>query len=107
MVGVRLGSAVLDVSPPAYALHGAMPNPFNPSTVIRYELPQASLVRLEVYDALGQRVRVLVEGERSAGVYAVEWDGRNEAGQVVSSGVYLCRLQAGSFSQVQRMVLLK
>jgi Tol biopolymer transport system component len=107
MVGVRLGSGVLDVSPRQYALHGAVPNPFNPSTVVRYELPEAVTVRLEVFDAVGQRMRVLASGERSAGAYGVEWDGRNDAGQPVSSGVYLCRLQAGRFSQVQRMVLMK
>jgi hypothetical protein len=107
LVAVRFDAGAMDPVPRQYVLHGAVPNPFNPSTVIRYELPEASQVRLEMYDALGQLVRSLVAGERVAGAYTVEWDGRDEGGVSVSSGVYLCRLQAGSFTQVQRMVLLK
>ena len=95
-------------TPQGYVLYGNVPNPFNPETVIRYGLPVESEVVLEVYDALGQQVKVLVSGVRSAGDHEVMWDGRNEMGGLVSSGVYFYRLRAGEgFSQMRRMLLLK
>jgi hypothetical protein len=107
-IGVRLGDgAVAAVLPLTFALHGPQPNPFNPETTIRLDLPQAGLVRLEVFDVVGQRVRVLASGELPAGVHQVKWDGRNEQGVPVSSGMYLCRLQAGTLSYTRRMVLVK
>jgi hypothetical protein len=107
-IGVRLGEgAVAGVVPMNFALHAPQPNPFNPATMVRFDLPTTGAVRLEVYDVVGQRVRVLVAGDLPAGVHQVTWDGRSEVGAPVSSGVYLCRLQAGSFTQARRMVLLK
>jgi hypothetical protein len=107
-IEVRLGEgAVAGVLPAIYALHAPQPNPFNPETMIRFDLPQAGMVRLEVFDVLGQRVRVLVAGELPAGGHQAKWDGRNEAGVSVGTGVYLCRLAASSAVLVQRMVLLK
>lgn len=88
--------------PGAYALHPAFPNPFNPSTQIRYALPEAADVRLVIFNRLGQEVARLVESHQSAGVQAVTWDAAG-----FSSGTYFVRLEAGNFSQVQRMVLLK
>jgi YVTN family beta-propeller protein len=107
-IGVRLGEGpVAAVLPLAFALYAPQPNPFNPETTIRFDLPTAGAVRLEVYDVVGQRVRVLVSGDLRAGLHQVTWDGRTESGMPVSSGVYLCRLQAGGSTQMQRMVLLK
>jgi hypothetical protein len=100
-------SLVQSAQPRAFALHPNTPNPFNPSTVIRYELPQQAAVRLEVFDALGQRVRVLVDAVQSVGVHGVAWDGRNASGQVVGNGVYFYRMRAGEFHQMRRMLLLK
>jgi trimeric autotransporter adhesin len=93
--------------PRAFALHANWPNPFNPETSIRFELAQGSAVQLEVFDALGQKVRTLVQGQRAAGSYQVLWDGRNASGAQVSSGVYFYRLQSESFVQMHRMLLLK
>jgi hypothetical protein len=90
-----------------YALGQNYPNPFNPETQIVYGLPEAGRVRLTVYNALGQAVRTLVDEARGPGRHAVRWDGRDEAGRAVSSGVYLYRIQAGGFEAVRRMVLLK
>jgi sugar lactone lactonase YvrE len=107
-IGVRLGEGPVPVVLPlAFALYAPQPNPFNPQTVIRFDLPSASRVRLEVYDVVGQRVRVLVSGDLPAGVHQVKWDGRSGSGMPVSSGVYLCRLQAGGISQMRRMLLVK
>ena len=96
------------VSPRHFALHANAPNPFNSETSIRFELAEESAVRLEVFDLLGQRVRVLVAEALSAGEHQVLWDGRDELGARVSSGVYIYRLRAGGdFRQQRRMLLLK
>ena len=88
--------------PEAYTLSQNYPNPFNPSTTIRYELPKALIVRLAVYDILGREVSVLVNDKKNAGSYEIKFDASN-----LSSGVYVCRLQAGSFIQSRKLLLLK
>jgi hypothetical protein len=94
-------------APETFVLHANMPNPFNPETTIRFELPHGSVVKLEVFDVLGQRVRTLVAQELSAGMHQVVWNGRNESGAPVGNGLYLYRLEAGDFAQMRRMMLLK
>ena len=98
-------------TPASFALHANAPNPFNPETAIRFDLPTDAQVRLEVFDALGQRVRILVGARLPAEAHRVTWDGRDAAGSPVGSGVYFYRLQArdgaASFAQMRRMVLLK
>jgi hypothetical protein len=84
------------------ALHQNYPNPFNPSTTIRYSLAKQTLVRLRIYNTLGQEVATLVDGAENAGEHSVEW-----APRTASSGVYLCRLQAGDYVENRRLVLLK
>jgi hypothetical protein len=93
--------------PQVFALHANYPNPFNPATTIRYQLPQAAPVRLEIFDVLGQKVRTLVAEAQPAGYHRATWDSRNEAGDPVAAGVYLYRLQAGDFRQVRKLLLLK
>jgi hypothetical protein len=83
------------------------PNPFNAQTAIGYQLSEPAKVHLAVYDVLGQPIRLLVEGAQGAGQYQVVWDGRNERGAPVGSGIYCCRLEAGAFGAVRKMVLLK
>jgi hypothetical protein len=83
------------------------PNPFNPQTAIRFDLPAPLEVRLTIYDAQGRVVRTLVYGHQTAGVHNVIWDGRNNAGLAVSSGLYLCRMHAGEFSQIRKMTFFK
>ena len=83
------------------------PNPFNPVTLIRYQLSDREHVTLSVYDASGQLVRTLVDEVRPVGKNEVTWDGRNAAGTSVGSGVYFYRLDAGKFSESRKMVLLK
>ncbi len=83
------------------------PNPFNPATTIRYALPEASDVRLTIYNVLGQQVRALVQGHQEAGYYRVTWDGRDDNGRVVSSGVYLYRFVSSGLVETRRMLLLK
>ncbi|MGB7062123.1 MAG: 5'-nucleotidase C-terminal domain-containing protein [Candidatus Zixiibacteriota bacterium] len=93
--------------PQGFELHQNYPNPFNPETQITYSLPQATDVRVTIYDMLGRRIRVLADEYRSAGANTVIWDGRDENGKKVSSGIYFYRLQAGEFVQTKKMSLIK
>ena len=93
--------------PRATRLEQNYPNPFNPSTVIRYELAKESDVRLGIYDLLGREVATLVQNTQPAGRYETAWEGKSNTGVPLSSGVYLCRLQAGSFVTMQKMMLLR
>jgi hypothetical protein len=93
--------------PLVFHLDQNYPNPFNPSTTIRYQLERNSPVELSIYNLQGQKVRTLVDSEQSSGPYQVEWDGRNEMGVQVSSGVYFYRFQAGSSVETRKMLLVK
>ncbi|MFQ5582912.1 MAG: alpha/beta hydrolase-fold protein, partial [Calditrichia bacterium] len=93
--------------PAVFELEQNYPNPFNPTTTIRYNLPGASKVILTIYNLLGQQVVTLVDEVQSPGQKSVVWDGRNSNGQVVGTGVYLYRLQAGEEVAVRKMILLK
>jgi len=93
--------------PSGYTLSQNYPNPFNPATTIRFSLPTAEAVTLEVFNLLGQKVKELRSGELSAGTYTVRWDATNEAGQDVASGVYFYRLSTDSFTQSKKMILLR
>jgi len=90
-----------------FKLERNFPNPFNPETVIKFNLPEASRVSLNVYNVLGQVVRTLVNEELSAGLHSIIWDGKNAQGSDVSSGVYFCRIKAGDFESTMRMTLLR
>lgn len=93
--------------PDDYELSQNYPNPFNPETRISFQLPEANQVRLEVFDVLGRKIRVLIDQNLTAGVYDVRWDGKDQYGLVMASGVYVYRLQAGKYQQIRRMLLLK
>jgi hypothetical protein len=90
--------------PAQNALFENSPNPFNPTTTLRFALRETGPVNLAVYNSLGQKVRVLVDAPRNAGEHAVMWDGRDDAGRSVSSGVYFARMQAGNYSKTQKML---
>jgi len=93
--------------PASFALHQNYPNPFNPSTEIRFSLPQSSEVRLVVYNTLGQETRTLFAGHAEPGTRAVQWDGKDDRGGALSSGMYICRMTAGDVVQSIKMLLLK
>lgn len=96
------------VAAPEYRLESSVPNPFNPSTFIRYELPRAEMVRLGVFDARGALVRWLEPGvTREAGRHVAAWDGRDGRGVSMASGIYFYRITAGPFTASRRMVLLR
>ena len=92
--------------PARFALGPNYPNPFNPSTIIPYQLAASSAVRLEVFNLLGQRITTLVDGERPAGFHTATWHATDVAGRAVGAGVYIYRMTVGVESQTGRMVLL-
>lgn len=93
--------------PEGYALLQNYPNPFNPSTSITYSIPVAAQVYLEIFNLLGQSVRVVADAREEAGVHTVQWDGRDSAGRILPSGIYLYRLNTGAVTLSQKMILMK
>jgi len=110
----EFASSIADVSlkssgpgvPREWALRRIYPNPLNARTSIRLEVPRSGTVNLAIFDVMGRAVRTLVDGELPAGVHEVSWDGHNDSGARVSSGVYLVRFRAHDFS-VSKKVLLR
>ncbi len=97
----------IGLAPSSVRLLGNVPNPFNPTTQIRFELPAATQVSLKVIDVSGRVVKTLLVGMESAGVKEVMWDGSNENGQSVASGIYFMHLEAGSESEMKKMALIR
>ncbi|HKK21943.1 MAG TPA: FlgD immunoglobulin-like domain containing protein, partial [candidate division Zixibacteria bacterium] len=93
--------------PDKFELYQNYPNPFNPSTEIGFALPQTANVRLEIFNIMGQRVKLLADRQMEAGVHTILWDGRDAAGNTVASGVYFYRLDAGQYTASRKMLLLK
>ena len=91
----------------AFSLAQNAPNPFNGNTVIRFALPQPSQVELAIYNLLGQPVAILVQGPSAAGSFSVRWNGRDQTGRAVTSGVYLYQLRAGDYTEVRKLLLLR
>ncbi len=93
--------------PAQFALLQNYPNPFNPSTNIRYDLPQAVRVKLVIYNLLGEKVRTLVDASESAGAKQITWNGLNDRGARVASGVYVYRIEAGTFVATRKLLMMK
>jgi len=96
-----------DLVPVIFSLYQNHPNPFNPVTTIRYDLPENSFVNITIYDMIGRIVRNLVSTQQDAGYKSIQWDATNNSGQPVSAGLYLYMIQAENFRQTKKMVLLK
>ncbi len=93
---------LVGLKPESFALFSNYPNPFNPSTRIRYAISQSAFTTLKVYSVLGQEVATLVNEEKTPGVYEINFDATN-----LTSGTYLCKLQAGNFTETKKMIFLK
>jgi len=104
---MEVGRPTNTISPTKYELKQNRPNPFNSVTTIGYQLPKHSHVRIRVYNILGQELKVLFDGEQRPGYHTVQWDGRDEAGRDVPSGVYLCLFRTGDFEDVKKMILIR
>ena len=100
-------SIIDETLPITYKLHNAYPNPFNPVTTIRYELPEDGLVNITIYDMMGRRVKTLINDQQTTGYRSTQWNATNDAGSTVSAGIYLYMIQAGDFGQTKKMVMLK
>lgn len=107
--GNPLSTGVEDVAevPSSYRLLSNYPNPFNPTTTIVFEIPQGENVSLKIYNINGELIRTVANENLPAGKYEKTWDGKNEIGKEVSSGIYIYRLTAGKFDRSARMVLMK
>ncbi|MGH1363537.1 MAG: YCF48-related protein [Calditrichia bacterium] len=102
-----IGDQVPETTPSSIRLLANYPNPFNPSTTLRFELYRRSEVLLQITDISGRLVRILVNNERSAGMHDVKWDGRDETATPVASGVYLSQLESGGEVQSQKILLVR
>ena len=94
-------------NPTKFNLQNSFPNPFNPVTTLRYDLPEDALVNITIYDMMGRVVKTLINGSQTAGYRSTQWNATNDAGSPVSAGIYLYMIQAGDFRQTKKMVLLK
>ncbi len=107
VTGIRQGK-IIGAVPKEFILYQNYPNPFNPVTQIRYNLPEEATVTLNIYNAMGQEVKRLINGRyENAGSYMVHWDGKNNDGRVVTSGIYFYRIQTDQYIAVRKMLLLK
>jgi hypothetical protein len=93
--------------PAKFDLHQNFPNPFNPQTEIRFDLPEEAHVQVVIFDLLGREVRTLVDKDAKAGYHSIVWDGKDRSGQTVASGVYLYQMSAGNFREVKKLTLVR
>ena len=93
--------------PVSFAVSQNYPNPFNPSTLINYSLPKSSLVTIKIYNILGQEIKTLINSEHQPGYYSIQWNGDNNYGHSVASGIYIYRVTAGQYAKSMKMMLLK
>jgi len=93
--------------PITYSLYNAYPNPFNPFTTLRYDLPEDAMVNITIYDMMGRNVKTMVNSQQNAGFKSIHWDATNDAGIPVSAGMYFYAIQASYFHLVKKMILLK
>ena len=104
---LRMRRSAAVIAPATFAVSQNYPNPFNPVTDIRYVIPEAGRVNVAVFNALGQRVRTLVDAIQPAGQQTVRWDSRDDVGRNVASGVYVYRVTSGTHSATKKMILMR
>jgi hypothetical protein len=104
---VQMKNQNVEISPIKYSLSQNHPNPFNPITSLRYDLPNDGLVNITIYDMMGRIVKTLVNGSQTAGHKSIQWNATDDRNEPVSAGLYLYTIQAGEFRQTRKMVLLK
>ena len=100
-------SQIGDALPTTFGLKQNYPNPFNPTTTVQFDIPTRSMVNISIFNVLGQKTRTLVNEELEAGSWEEEWNGLSDGGAKVSSGIYFYRMQAGSYVETKKMMLLK
>ena len=105
--GSTVGIDINSVFPKQMVLYPAFPNPFNPVTILRYNLPKDGLVNITIHDMMGRIVRTLENSKQAAGLKSIQWNATNDVGHPVSAGPYLYTITSGYFKQTKKMVLLK
>ena len=95
------------LTPNQFKVFNAYPNPFNPVTTLRYQLPEANMVTVTIYDMAGKEVKTLIHQQQTAGVHGIQWNGTNNLGNTVSAGIYLYQVHSGVYNQTNKMILLK
>ncbi|HVO75143.1 MAG TPA: choice-of-anchor D domain-containing protein [Ignavibacteriaceae bacterium] len=100
-------SYVDNVMPTSYSLSQNFPNPFNPTTNIKFSVPETNQVKITIFNSIGQEVRTLFLGQVDQGAYEIQWDGKDNSGRLTSSGMYIYKMTAGTFSQSRKMMFLK
>ena len=109
-INISVGEAGVGVPegiPGEFALHQNYPNPFNPVTNIRFDIPEMSFARMDIYNILGQRIRTLFHGAVEPGYHLAQWDGKNDAGEELPTGMYMYKLHAGTYIAMEKLVLMK
>ena len=109
-ISMQVGESGIDLPegiPGEFALHHNFPNPFNPVTNIRFDIPELSFARMDIYNVLGQRVRTIFHGAVEPGYHLAQWDGKNDAGEELPTGMYMYKLHAGTYIAMEKLVLLK
>lgn len=96
-----------ELLPKSIRLFQNYPNPFNEQTVIRFQLPKTANVKIEIYNLLGQKIRTLLSEQKTAGVHTKKWDGKDDLGRNIVSGVYFCRLSINQFQEIEKLVLVR
>jgi len=95
------------VLPERYDLSQNYPNPFNAETLVKYQLPKAEFVTVQIYNLLGQKIRTLVAEQQEAGFHHISWNGLNDWNEAVGGGEYLCQMRVGDFVAVRKMILIR
>lgn len=104
---VSVQQSLINPIPDEYQLEPNFPNPFNSKTTIRYQIKEAGHINIEIYDILGQQVRTLIDQHQTVGYYSIRWDGTNEQGQALASGIYIVRIKSSRFIKSRKLVLVK
>ena len=105
--GLTAKGGTTETLPQSYSLSQNYPNPFNPTTTMSFNLPAAGTAKIEIFNVLGKLVAVPFDGMAQSGTTEVVWNGRNRAGEIVSSGIYFYRLTADKYNETKKMTLLK
>jgi len=104
---IIIGNQQQNLLPETYELHQNYPNPFNSETIITYQLPEAGKVDIAIYNFLGQKVRTLVNNNMNAGYHQIKWNGRNDRGSSVASGIYIVKIKANNYTKTRKAIYLR
>ena len=102
-----LSNNITNIFPENFIVYPNFPNPFNPTTQIKYDLPKDAPVTIKIYDVVGRNIRTLFNSSQPAGQHSLHWNSRNEMGKEVAAGMYIYSIQAGEFRATKKMLLLK